>query len=103
MNNKKRGFLEIAFQILNVLMTGPMRKTHVCYKVNLDSRLTNRYLSLLQSVGLVRKDYDDGLHYVITEKGIIFRNKFLELNELLVTEKSHSLFMNQNEPQLIEI
>ena len=95
--------MEISYQILDGLMSGPLRKTHVCYKVNLDSRLTNRYLSLLQSVGLIKKmEQKHGMIFGITEKGVTFRNKFLELNELLDINKPQHLLIS-NKPQLIEI
>ncbi|MCH8956243.1 hypothetical protein IIA28_13140, partial [candidate division KSB1 bacterium] len=49
----KRGFLEIIAEILDSLMSSPLKKTHVTFKCNLDSRAVTKYLSIMMSIGIV--------------------------------------------------
>ena len=49
----KRGFLEINAEILESLKSGPLQKTQISSLCNLDSRAVKKYLSLMQSIGLV--------------------------------------------------
>ena len=64
-------------------MEGPLKKTRVSYKARLDSRLTSQYLLSMQEVELVKKsEYDDSL-YVVTQKGLEFRNRLDEIIEML--------------------
>ncbi len=76
MSSWKRGFLEIIAEILDCLMSNQMKKTHITFKCNLDSRAVTKYLSIIRAVGLVEKSTEDPSFYVITQKGIKYRNHF---------------------------
>ncbi|HXV66209.1 MAG TPA: winged helix-turn-helix domain-containing protein [Nitrosopumilaceae archaeon] len=72
----KRGFLDIIVDILDCLIESPLKKTHITYKCNLDHRAIRKYLLLVERLGLVRRDYQDRAYYIITPKGLLYRNKF---------------------------
>jgi len=72
----KRGFLEIIAGILDCLIDGPLKKTRIAFRCNLDSRTLEKYLSFVQRLGLVKRDSDDVTCYVITQKGLRYRNQF---------------------------
>jgi len=72
----KRGFLEIIAEILESLMANPLKKTHITFKCNLDSRALSKYLSLMMDVGLVERSSKDPSFFVVTEKGIRYRNQY---------------------------
>jgi len=72
----KRGFLEILAEILDSLISSPLKKTHITFKCNLDSRAVTKYLTIMQGVGLVEKSSSDQSLYKITEKGVKYRNQF---------------------------
>lgn len=72
----KRGFLEIIAEILDSLMSSPLKKTHVTFKCNLDSRAVTKYLSIMMSIGIVEISKRDSSFYIITQKGINYRNQF---------------------------
>ena len=76
MSSWKRGFLEIIAEILDSLMSNPLKKTHITFRCNLDSRAVTKYLSVMMHVGLVEKSPQDSSFFVITQKGIEYRNKF---------------------------
>lgn len=76
MSSWKRGFLEIIGEILDSLMSSPLKKTHITFKCNLDSRAVTKYLSVMQYIGLVEKSKKDPTFFVITQKGIDYRNQF---------------------------
>jgi predicted transcriptional regulator len=72
----KRGFLEIIGEILDKLIENPLIKTHITFKCNLDSRAVTKYLAVMKYVGLVEQSKNDSTLYVITQKGIHYRNQF---------------------------
>jgi predicted transcriptional regulator len=76
MSSWKRGFLEIIGEILDNLIESPLKKTHITFRCNLDSRAVTKYLSLMTHVGLVEKSKNDPSLYIITQKGISYRNQF---------------------------
>jgi len=76
MSSWKRGFLEIIAEILESLMSSPLKKTHITFRCNLDSRAVTKYLTLMIYVGLVEKSKKDSTYYAITQKGITYRNQF---------------------------
>ena len=76
MSSWKRGFLEIMAEILDNLMSNSLKKTHITFKCNLDSRAVTKYLSIMQEVGLVERLQTDSSLYRITEKGVKYRNQF---------------------------
>jgi len=83
MSSWKRGFLEIMAEILDSLAGSPLRKTHITYKCNLDSRAVTKYLSIMIYVGLVEVSKNDSSFYTITEKGIKYRNQFNSFASLM--------------------
>ena len=76
MSSWKRGFLEIIAEILESLMANPLKKTHITFRCNLDSRAVTKYLSVMTFVGLVDRAKKDPSYIVITQKGIEYRNQF---------------------------
>ena len=76
MSSWKRGFLEIIAEILESLMANPLKKTHITFRCNLDSRAVTKYLSVMTYVGLVERSNKDLSFIVITQKGIKYRNQF---------------------------
>ena len=76
MSSWKRGFLEIIAEILNSLADSQLRKTHITYRCNLDSRAVTKYLSIMLYVGLVEVSKVDPSFYCITQKGLKYRNQF---------------------------
>jgi len=57
-------------------MANPLKKTHVTFKCNLDSRAVSKYLSLMMDVGLVERSSSDPSFFVVTEKGVKYRNQY---------------------------
>jgi predicted transcriptional regulator len=76
MSSWKRGFLEITGDILDNLIESPLKKTHITFRCNLDSRAVTKYLSVMIQLGLVEKSKNDSSLYAITQKGIAYRNQF---------------------------
>jgi len=74
--NGKRGALEIFDSILGSLSESQLKKTHVTYKANLDSRLTSKYLRVLLQLGMIAKSADETSYYVITQKGRNFLEQY---------------------------
>ena len=89
MNEKKRSSYEIIIKILQSLLDGPLNKTRISFRSKLDTRLTNRYLELMISSGLVEKQDLESL-FKITLKGMMFRDKFYEFENLLTTKNFES-------------
>ena len=97
MSSWKRGFLEIIGEILDSLIASPLKKTHITFKCNLDSRAVTKYLSILTYVGLVEKSKIDSSYYSITQKGIDYRNKFHSFVSIM--EKDLESFGMKNGPK----
>ncbi len=76
MSSWKRGFLEIIAEILDSLLSSPLKKTHVTFRCNLDSRAVTKYLTIMMHIGLVEISKKDPSFYVITEKGVDYRSQF---------------------------
>ena len=94
----KRGFLEIIAEILESLMANPLKKTHVTFKCNLDSRAVTKYLKLMMYVGLVEQSKKDPTYYTITQKGMQYRNQFYSFVSIM--EKDLESFnMKNNGPK----
>lgn len=66
----KRGRIDIIIDVLETAKEG-VNKTRIIYKANLNFKLVDKYLALLQKNGLIEKKMDK---YIITEKG----KRFLE-------------------------
>ena len=75
----KRGFLEINAEILESLKTGPLQKTQISSLCNMDSRAVKKYLSLMQSIGLVELvNHNSGI-FTLTIKGNSYLNHYISL------------------------
>jgi predicted transcriptional regulator len=77
----KRTNLEITAEILSFCKK-PRTKTHVMYSTNLSWQMTQKYLSQLQSLGLL-KIHHSVTKYATTQKGLKFVKKWKELVDLL--------------------
>jgi len=78
----KRNCLEIIVEILS-LCKQPQTKTRVMYDTNLSWRMLQKYLSQLQSRGLLEEVHYSVTNYATTRKGLKFVEKWRELVELL--------------------
>ncbi|MFB0502007.1 MAG: winged helix-turn-helix domain-containing protein [Candidatus Bathyarchaeia archaeon] len=76
-----RDHLEIMAEILS-LCKQPQTKTRVMYGTNLSYKMLQRYLSELQSRGFLEVHHSL-TKYVVSRKGLIFLEKWRELEELL--------------------
>lgn len=77
MSSWKRGFLEIIAEILSSLAGSPLKKTHITFKCNLDSRAVTKYLSIMIYTGLVEEvSKKDSTFFTITQKGLKYRDQF---------------------------
>lgn len=101
MSSWKRGFLEIIAEILDSLMSNPLKKTHVTFKCNLDSRAVTKYLSLMIHVGLVEKSKKDPTHYMITQKGINYRNQFYSFVSMMENDLESIHLKNNGSMEII--
>ena len=79
----KRGFLEIVAEILESLSERPLKKTHITFRCNIDSRAVTKYLGILCKANFVKEIKNEGSFYAPTRKGIKFLNEYLELVKIL--------------------
>jgi len=97
----KRGFLEINAEILESLKSGPLQKTQISSLCNLDSRAVKKYLSLMQSIGLVESvNHNSGI-FTLTIKGNSYLNHYIELVSLI--EKDMKKFDSELFTKLMSI
>ena len=75
----KRSSLDIFENILTSLSGGQLKKTHLTYKANLDSRLASKYVQTLEKLQLVTKSIKDPSYFIITERGREFLVQYYEL------------------------
>ena len=75
----KRGFLEINAEILESLKSGPQQKTQISAMCNLDSRAVKKYLSLMESIGLVESVNHNSGSFTLTNKGNSYLNHYISL------------------------
>ena len=71
----RRSRIDIIIDVLEVAIMG-VNKTSVVYKSNLNFKLAEKYLELLQKQGMVENRGDK---YITTQKGNIFLKKAKEL------------------------
>ncbi len=102
MSSWKRGFLEIIAEILDCLIENPMKKTHITFKCNLDSRAVTKYLSVMTYVGLVEKSSDDHSFFVITQKGIKYRNQFNSFAHMIENDLNKVYQKGKNSADYLE-
>jgi len=79
----KRGFLEIIATILEVLSEKPLKKSHISYKSNLDSRAVTKYLNIMKKIELVKISEKDSSEFIMTQRGIKYIEQFRKLEKML--------------------
>jgi len=84
---KKRGFLQIVAEILQSLMSNPIRKTHISFKCNLDSRTISKYITMMETIYLIEKSPENNAYYSITQNGVNYLEKFKSFIKLLDNDK----------------
>lgn len=72
----KRSALDIFDSILSSLSESELKKTHLTYKANLDSRLASKYMRALLHLDMIAKSSNDPSYYVITQKGRNFLEQY---------------------------
>jgi len=75
----KRGAYDIFAQILSSIQDKPLKKSHISFKSELDSRTVTRYLLFMQHSNLIKKTIIDSTYYSITEKGYMYLEKYQAL------------------------
>jgi len=98
----KRGFLEIIAEILDKLIETPLKKTHITFKCNLDSRAVTKYLSIMRRVGLVGTSPEDSSFYIITQKGIKYRNQFNSFASMIENDLNEIHQLGKNSSEYLE-
>ena len=71
----RRSRIDIIVEVLDVAKTG-VNKTSIVYKTNLNFRIAERYLKLLEIQGFVENKFDK---YITTNKGRVFLEKAREI------------------------
>lgn len=101
MSSWKRGFLEITAEILDSLSSSPLKKTHITFKCNLDSRAVTKYLTIMRASRLIDVSEKDSSFYIITQKGIEYRNQFNSFVSMVEEDLGNISFNNKNYTQVI--
>ncbi len=84
----RRSRMDIIIEVLDVAKGG-INKTSVVYRTNLNFKLADRYLELLQKHGLIENRFDK---YITTDKGKIFLEKAKEITLPLEDHSQTQLF-----------
>ena len=71
----RRNRIDIIVEVLDVAKTG-VNKTSIVYKTNLNFKIAERYLKLLEIQGFVENKFDK---YITTNKGRVFLEKAREI------------------------
>ncbi len=87
----KRGFLEIVSEILDSLIEQPLIKTHITFRCNLDSRAVTKYIMIMKNVGLIEKSKSNQSHFTITQKGILYRERFNTFVDMIQPVNNNTL------------
>jgi predicted transcriptional regulator len=95
MEKSKRGSLQIIGSILQSVMANPLRKTHITFKCNLDSRTITKYLKLMRDTGLITTNTENEQFFQITPKGIIYLKHYQSFIELLGDQTPQTIFKNE--------
>jgi predicted transcriptional regulator len=77
----KRAYFDIVASLLEALSEEPSHKTNLASRANLDTRATNRYLTLILQTNLVAMDEDSEIR--ITPKGKNFLEEYKKLKMFL--------------------
>lgn len=91
----KRGVLELMTEILDALSQEMLRKTHITFRCNLDSRAVTKYVKTLTMLGFIQISKKDPKFYEITSKGREFLNKYDDLISLLVEDSEQQNTMTE--------
>lgn len=75
----KRGRMEIINDILELIMSGNIKKTHIMYRANLSFSQTQDYLSLLLEKELIERRNN---RYYVRQKGIKLLSLFMDIKGL---------------------
>lgn len=82
-SQKRRDKLYIIAQILELTRDGIL-KTQIMYRANLSFTQVNEHLNFMLRINLLERFTEDGKEfYRATEKGLIFLQRYREINELL--------------------
>jgi predicted transcriptional regulator len=87
MSYNKRSSIEIIAEILFCISSGPLRKTHITFRCNLDSRAVERYIRALITFELIKKSDEDKNYYEIQQKGLLFLERYKQLLSVLSINK----------------
>ena len=79
----------ILHEMLESLLDGPLIKTHMAHKANLDTTMTNKYLKTLTNLKLVELKNDN--LYSISANGHLYIQEFKKLSELVVNNQNHTV------------
>ena len=93
----KRGFLEIIAEILEKLIQNPLKKTHISFRCNLDSRAVTKYLRLMESAKLIKKSEMDPTIFMISQKGINYLTTYKDLIKIIETAEGAEILNMQLE------
>ncbi len=98
----KRGFLEIVSEILDSLIEQPLIKTHITFRCNLDSRAVTKYIMIMKNVGLIEKSKSNQSRFAITQKGILYRERFNTFVDMIQPENNNT-FQETEKKQLLTV
>lgn len=93
--NFKRGVLELMTEILDALSQEMLRKTHITFRCNLDSRAVTKYVKTLSLLGFIQENKKEPKYFEITEKGRAFLQKYDDLISLLVEDEEQQNTMTE--------
>ncbi len=90
--SKRRSRLEIVLSVLSVVADGSDKPTHIMYATNMSWHSTQKILSKLVELGLLKVEHsqDRGRskrRYMITEKGIKIIDYYDKAKEIMPIEK----------------
>ena len=88
----RRSRIDIVVDVLDVAKNG-VNKTAIVYRTNLNFRLADKYIELLEKQGLLENKLNK---YITTDKGRIFLGKAKELTVQLEIPKQKTKEMSQH-------
>jgi len=95
----RRSKIEMYVDILEVIAhKGPLKLTHVMYKVNVNCSMLKEYLNFLTKQGFIEETTigKQKMVYTITQRGVTVLKQFGELKEVLpITEETGNEEKNQ--------
>jgi predicted transcriptional regulator len=89
----RRSKLEINLDILKILaQKGPLKLTHIMYKVNVNCDVLKKYLEFLIKQGLIEERLVGGerIVYLITRQGLTLSKGWKELKQLLPMDENET-------------